>query len=317
LPLPSLKQIQNTATIVSLKVFLRAFQCLPRWCTQALFTALFPIAYFGIRHLAKICQKNLYLAYGEIKTLQEYQKMTRDCFYNMGCSMMDMLYFVKRPQQLKGITHLHGEEHLRQALAKNHGAVVVTAHLSNFPLMFLSLVSQGYKVNVVIRTMRNRDFSKFMYDLCALWGIRMIETFPQKSFIKESFAALRRNELLVILLDEVVPAEEGVLVPFFGTEVTRGMGPMLFYERVGSPSIPILIAQDEKKNFQIFIEPELKVETRFSPAENMKTNVAHLTKTIESYIRRYPSQWGGWLNKRWAAQHVSAAASSQAVLAEK
>lgn len=292
-------------------------QFLPRWFTQLIFAALFPFAYFGIRHLTRICHRNLHAAYGISKTFYDYEVMTKACFRNMGHAMLDMLYFVKRPQQLRARTHIHNEERLKQALGQGLGAVVVTAHLSNFPLMFLFLVSQGYKVNVVIRSMRDRDFGKFMYDLCALWGIRMIETFPQKTFIKESFAALRRNELLVILLDEVVPGDEGVRVPFFGMSVSRGTGPMLFHERVGSPVISILIAQDEKKHFQVFVEPSLDIVTQFSEPENMRKNIASLTSTLETYIKKYPTQWGGWLNKRWVAQTTSASDPSSVISAAK
>lgn len=278
------------------------FQCLPRWCTHAMFAVLFPVAYFGIRQLVGICRKNLYRVYGGSKTPKDYNAMTRSCFKEMGHAMLDMLYFVRRPKALKDITRIHGEDHLRDALDKQRGAVVVTAHLGNFPLMFLSLVSLGYKVNVVIRSMRDKEFSRFMYDLCALWGIRMLETLPQRTFLKEALTALHRNELLVILLDEVVPPQEGVQVSFLGTEVTRGTGPMLFHQRTGSDIIPMFIAQDVEKHFQIFIEPALKIEGGSDTQEIMRKHIAQLTQIMESYIRQYPTQWGGWLNKRWMSQ---------------
>jgi KDO2-lipid IV(A) lauroyltransferase len=171
--------------------------------------------------------------------------------------------------------------------------------------MFVSLVQKGYKVNVVIRSMRSEGFGKFMYDLCALWKINMIETFPQRHFIKETFAALKRNELLVILLDEVVPQEEGVMVDFFNSKVARGPGPLLFHERIGAPILPMFIAQDSEGHFDIFIEKPLNIEKRFSADENMMKNISALTSTIESFVRRYPAQWGGWLNKRWISQSVT------------
>lgn len=230
--------------------------------------------------------------------------MTWACFDNIGRSMMDLLYFVERPKELSKIVNIHNEESLIKVLQGNQGAIIATAHLGNFPLMFVSLVQKGYKVNVVIRSMRDEGFGKFMYELCALWKIKMIETFPQRHFIKEAFGALKRNELLVILLDEVVPREEGVLVDFFNSKVARGPGPLLFHERLGSPILPMFIAQDKEERFDIFIEEPLKVEKGFSVDENMVKNISTLTTIIETFVRKYPAQWGGWLNKRWISSRT-------------
>ena len=272
----------------------------PRWFIQMLMEAAFFAAYYGITNLKRICMKNLYLAYGEQKSQEEYRETTKRCFKNISHAMLDLLYFVERPKELSKIVEFAKEEHLQQALQLNRGIIAVTAHLGNFPLMFISLVQRGYKVNVLIRPMRNKDFSKFMFDLCAKWKINMIQTSPQKTFLKESLGALKRNELLFFLLDEVVPQGTGVPVNFFNTQVTRATGPLLFEERMGSHIVPIFIAQDDQKHFKISIEEPLVVEKQFDVQENNRRNIASLTNTIERFVRKYPFQWGGWLNKRWA-----------------
>jgi KDO2-lipid IV(A) lauroyltransferase len=306
LPSDSLKQFQNQLTITSLKIFLKLIQLLPRRCSQALFSGLFRIAYLYIHNLKNICRANLQFVYGQQKTADEYEIMVRACFDNIGRSMMDMLYFVERPKQLLKIVRIHHEERLKKTLEAQCGVIAVSAHLGNFPLLFLSLVRRGYRVNVVIRSMREKGFSKFMYDLCALWNINMIETFPQKHFIKETFSALRRNELLFILLDEVVPADEGVTVPFLGSYVTRGTGPMLFHDRLGAPVLPMFMIQDQEGAFDLFIEEPLSVQSTLSPEENTIKNITYLTGVIESFVQKYPTQWGGWLNKRWISSRAPA-----------
>ena len=164
----------------------------------------------------------------------------------------------------------------------------------------MSLVQKGYKVNVVIRTMRDENFGKFMYNLCDQWGIKMIQTSPGKQFLKESFGALRRNELLFFLLDEVVADENGVKVEFLNREVIRAKGPMLFFERTSSPILPMFIVKDDKKHFKIFIKKPFEIIKGGSPQDDMVKNIAGLTNIIEYYVSRYPFQWGGWFNKRWA-----------------
>jgi len=167
-------------------------------------------------------------------------------------------------------------------------------------LMFVALVQKGYKVNVVIRSMRDENFSKFMYRLCDQWGINMIQTSPAKQFVKKSFGALKRNELLFILLDEVVAKDNGVQVKFLNREVTRAKGPVLFFERTSAPVLPMFIVKDEHSHFKIFVEHPFDVDQGGSAQENMVSNIAGLTRIVERYVNRYPFQWGGWFNKRWA-----------------
>ena len=159
-------------------------------------------------------------------------------------------------------------------------------------------------MNVIIRPMRDKNFSVFMHELCARWGINMISTSPQKEFVKGCLGALKRDELLFILLDEVVPKEAGVMVEFFNSQVSRSIGPTLFYERMKSPIVPIFITKEEDGHFNIFIEQALEAEEGPNRDENRIRNISKLTQTIESFVKKYPLQWGGWLNKRWVSNNI-------------
>ena len=293
------KRFLNQFSIISLRFFLGVMRVLPRWCVQGFVGGLFSLAYLWIKGLKKICKKNLHVVYGENKTPEQYESTTRACFNNFGQSMIDMLYYVNRPQEFLEVFSLHGEDHLKKAQQKGSGVVCVTAHLGNFPLMFMGLVQRGYKVNVIIRPMRDKDFSKFMFGLSIKRGFTLIQTVPKKEFIKKTLACLKRNELLFILLDEVVPKDAGVDVDFLNCKVTRSVGPVLFHERIGSAIVPMFATKDENGRFNIFIEKEINVEKNFSSEENTIKNISALSRIIESFVKKYPLQWGGWLNKRW------------------
>ncbi len=282
----------------SLHIFRWTIAHLPLWFTSTILKGLFVIAIAGLKRQRKICQRNLQSVYLQSKTQQEYDAMTKACIRTIGYSMTDMLFYVDRPDRLNKIVDFEHEDRLKEAIAKGKGVIGVTAHLGNFPLLFLSLVQRGYKVNVIIRPMRNKTFSRFMFDLCAKWKINMIETYPAKAFLKETLGALKRNELLFILLDEAAKEETGLIVDFLNCQVSRAAGPMLFQQRTGAAVMPIFIVK-EGKRFRIFIEPALDVETKYGRDENDRRNISALTSVIESFVRKYPLQWGGWLNKRW------------------
>ncbi|MGE0269481.1 MAG: lysophospholipid acyltransferase family protein [Candidatus Omnitrophota bacterium] len=271
---------------------------LPRWFISFILNGLFFIALIGLKKQRGICLKNLRSVYGETKSPREYKALAAACIKNIGHSMTDLLYYVERPKQLSRLVTLEHEDRLIKALAQGKGVIAVSAHLGNFPLLFVSLVQRGYKINVIIRPMRNKTFSRFMFGLCEQWKINMIQTVPPRKFFKDSLSALRRNELLFILLDEEAKEEAGVEVDFLNSRVTRAAGPLLFHARTGSPILPVFVVKEDR-TFRIVIEEALNIEKALSPAENDIKNITALTRVIESYVQKYPVQWGGWLNKRW------------------
>jgi len=273
---------------------------MPRWIVELFMEGIFPIVFLATKELNRICMRNLQMVYGDSKDKRGYELIIKQYIKSIGYAMMDLLYYVQRPDELLKIVHFEHEDNLKKALGLGRGVIAVSAHLGNFPLMFVSLVQKGYKVNVVIRNMRDENFSKFVYRLCDQWGIRMIQTSPGKKFVRESLAALKRNELLFILLDEVVAKEDGVKVKFLNREVIRARGPVLFFERTSAPVLPMFIVKDEKKHFKVFIEQPFEIDKGNSVAVNMEKNIAGLTRIVERFVDQYPFQWGGWFNKRWA-----------------
>ncbi|MCA9406449.1 MAG: lysophospholipid acyltransferase family protein [Candidatus Omnitrophica bacterium] len=294
-----IRKVQSQAEIHSLKFLQWAVRYLPLWLLRGLMEVMFVLAYYGLGQLRKIGFNNLKQAYGSSKTDKECRAMTRSCIKNIGRSMVDMIYYAEHVEKFMGKVLMEGEQHLVDALEYKRGVIAVTAHMGNFPLMFLALVQKGYTVNVIIRPMRDTKFSKFMYKMCARWGINMIQTLPRRKFVTESLAALNRNELLFILSDEAVSEENGVPADFFNTKVFRTPGPMVFHDKTQSPMLPVFIAKEEKEMFRIYIQPPVNIEKYSSKDETIQKNINTLAYIIESFICQYPIQWGGWLNKRW------------------
>ena len=273
---------------------------LPRWCIAAFITPIYYVAYPFMGRMRAITMTNLRAVYGAEKDESALRKMTNTCLRRAGGLMIDMIYYVEHPQELTPRVVTHEEQRLREALDKGKGVIAVTAHLNNFPLMFVSLIQKGYKINVIIRPMRDPEFSKFMFGQCEKWGVHMIPTKPRREFIRETYGALQRKEILFIVLDEIPADDAGVPVTFFGKTVKRATGPLLFYRKFGSPILPMFITQDEQNRFHIHIEEEIKLEENGDPSELEARNMNTMNAVIEKYVRFYPEQWGGWFNKRWS-----------------
>ena len=300
-PTKNKRPLQKLWKMQSLHMAQWLMQYLPRWLITLILLPSFFIAFFFMGKLKKIAHINLQSVYGENDKEKNYSRMIKKSFFHIGHCMIDLLHFVDRPQKLMQHVQIHGEEHLKAALEQKRGVVAFSAHLNNFPLLFVALVQKGYPINVIIRTMRDVDFSLFMFNLCAKWNIHMIPTKPQKTLLRQSYKAIQNNEILFILSDEVAPENTGVSVPFFDHHVRRATGPLLYHKKFQSPILPIFICQDHNKKFHIHIEPEIKLVDKETSPDSDTQNIAHINTIIERYVRQYPTQWGGWFNKRWSS----------------
>ena len=157
------KSLQSRLMNGSLKFLEGAMGIIPRKLIDLFIEGIFPIVYLTTKGINQICYRNFQLVYGETKDQKKYELMTKRYIKSIGYAMMDLLYYVDRPKDLSKITLVENEDSLKEALKLGRGVIAVSAHFGNFPLMFVSLVQKGYKVNVVIRGMRDENFGKFMF----------------------------------------------------------------------------------------------------------------------------------------------------------
>jgi KDO2-lipid IV(A) lauroyltransferase len=65
----------------------------------------------------------------------------------------------------------------------------------------------------------------------------------------------------------------------------------------------VFIIRNQDNTHRIVIEPPLHIEEKATKEETILVNVARITKIIESYIRKYPEEWG-WIHRRWKSRPV-------------
>ena len=294
-----LRQFQQDLTVNTLVIFQWLVAHFPRKITFCLADILMTIAYPFLGRMRKIAATNLINYYRDEADTKFIRNMTKESLKNIGRSMIDMLYYVDRPQEFSKVVNVQGLEHLEKAMSQSHGVIAVTSHLGNFPLLFMTLVQMGFKVNVIIRPMRNPDFGNFMKRLTDKWGINMIETRPRKSFLRKSLQSLKNKELLFILLDEDYGDVGSVEVEFLRKKAAIALGPLLFHNRTQAPILSIFMAKQVDMTQKIIILPEINVTDDFDNQNEVAQSMRKIMEPIEDIIVQYPRQWGGWTNKRW------------------
>lgn len=274
---------------------------LPYSLVKGVTRVLIAIGFCVTIRLKQISRESLRIAFGQTKNKKEIEDIVRKCFDNFGKGMVELMYFMAHPAMIKEKVMIDGKEHLDRALQGGKGAILVSAHFGNFPLMLLRLAQEGYKINAIIRPARDAEIEKYFIRQRTQLGLNTIYSQPRKQCVDNAIRALRNNELVFIPLDQNFGNGAGVFVEFFGQQAATATGPVVFAQRTGAPILPMFIIRENDDDHRILIELPLVLEIRDSDEEMMRVNVAKITQLIEKYIRKYPHEWG-WMHRRWKSK---------------
>lgn len=248
----------------------------------------------------KIALESLDIAFGQEKSAAELEAISRDCFIFMAKGGVELLFLMDRPGLLKKSVVIEGRENLDKALSHGCGVILVSAHFGNFPLMMAKLSLEGYKIAGIMRAMRDTRVENIFLDKRNRLGIKTIYSQPRSTCVSNTLESLRRNEVVFIPLDQNF-GTAGVFVDFFGRKAATATGPVVLAQRTKAALIPCFILRQSDDTHKIICEPALDLETGKDSQETILINVQRLTGIIESYIRRYPAEWG-WIHRRWKSR---------------
>jgi KDO2-lipid IV(A) lauroyltransferase len=258
------------------------------------------MGYFFTPKQRKVALESLSIAFGQEKSRQEIEQIARECFMFLAKSGVELVFLMDRPSLLKRRVEIAGRENLDTALAKGRGVILVSAHFGNFPLMLARLSLEGYKTAGIMRFMRDARVEKVFVAKRNRLGIKTIYAQPRKACVENSLRCLRNNELLFVPIDQNFGAG-GVFVDFFGQKAATATGPVVLAQRTKATIIPCFILRQKDDTHKIIFEPPLTLEKGKTERETVITNIQRLTNIIESYIRKYPAEWG-WIHRRWKSK---------------
>ncbi len=258
------------------------------------------LAYVAARKQTNIALNSLNIAFGKEKTAQEIKNIAKGCFVDMGKGGVELMYLMDNPELIRKQVGLAHKEYLDAALAKGQGVILVSAHFGNFPLMLAKLSLEGYKTAGIMRYMRDARIEKFFLEKRTKMGVKTIYSQPRKECVENSIRSLRNNEIIFIPIDQNF-GEGGVYVNFFGTKAATATGPIVLARRTGAVLLPCFIVRQPDDMHKIVFEPALILEEGRDDKETILINIQKLTSIIESYIRKYPTQWS-WIHRRWKSK---------------
>ena len=230
-------------------------------------------------------------------TPEQARALIRKVYRNFGANLVEDLMMPKilRWRALDEFSEAEGIEHLRAALAKGRGAIVITGHFGNWELAGLAMAHFAGKAMAVARPMPNPLVEAHTLRWRERAGLTVAS---RRGALRRVVQYLRAGGCVGMLIDQN-QRSGGVFVPFFGKLAATVPSPARIALKY---HIPVLAGYTRRKgdgSFHCFhCDPPFDLIRTADHEADVLANTALFTRRIEDYIRQHPDQWF-WLHSRW------------------
>lgn len=221
--------------------------------------------------------------------------IARDSFKNLGISIVEIVkIYYGLGKKIINSVEIRGIQNYVKAKSKNKGIIFLTGHCGNWELMALAFGLKVDRVSVVARHQNNPYMNKIVEKIRSRFGNKVIY---KKGAVRQILSEMKKNKPVGILADQAVLKEEGYKIEFLGLPAWTTKLPALLARKTEAAIIPVFINRDGKRHV-INIHPEVSLSKESDSEKALYEDTENLTRFIEDYIEKYPSQWL-WIHRRW------------------
>jgi len=284
------------------KAFRGLVRTLPRPVCLSLGRGLGFLAYALDGRHRRLALSNLRTAFGDGMTGRARSRTARASFLHFGATLFDIFKLAGRGHaEVASRISVEGAENLRAALRQGKGALLFTAHFGNWEVGSVPIARMG-RLSVVARPLDNARLERELLAVRSRLGAEII----YKSWATRPILhALRRNEMVAILIDQNVLRDQAVFVDFFGKPAATTPALATFHLRTGAPLLPVFCVPGPPRGYRLKIHPPLRIRPEGDFGRDVLKITQVCTKIIEGEIRERPGLWL-WFHNRWKSRPAGA-----------
>jgi KDO2-lipid IV(A) lauroyltransferase len=162
--------------------------------------------------------------------------------------------------------------------------IVAVGHLGNNEAVGAALAQHGYPINVVADDSTFPELFEYLRRQREGWGVRII---PWRN-LRELFGALRRREILALLVDWGYRSD-GIPVRLFGAWTALPAGPAVLAAKTGAWIAPLAVRRTPRGRFRLEAGEPFEVPSG-DPA-SLQRATQRIADFLEAAVRAAPDQW--------------------------
>jgi KDO2-lipid IV(A) lauroyltransferase len=277
-------------------IIIKLVGILPRPLARAVAIFFAQIIYVLHFRLRRVGLRNLALAFPE-KSKSERARILRGEFTSLGRQLAEVCHFPKYTlENVNQVIVYDGFENYERAYARGKGVLFLTAHFGGWELSAFSHSMHGHWMHVVMRPMDNLYLDRLIRNYRTMHGNTTVD---KDDFIRGLLAAMKKGEVVGILMDTNMTPPQGIFVDFFGIPACTASGLARIALRTDAAVVPTFTIWDPVlRKYRLRFDPAVDLIRTDDNEADIITNTQLFTKIIEDYVRRYPDQWL-WVHRRW------------------
>lgn len=243
-----------------------------------------------MRRRARIVERNLQLCFPELNP-PERKRLARAHFCNLAESIGEVAFAWHHPDPLDhSVGTVEGIEHLQAARAGDHGALLVTAHVTCLELG-ARVLGRYVDGSGIYRPLRNPTLERMQNEGRARYANSMIAQDDVRAMVRR----LRDGGVLWYAPDQDPGRRRAAFAPLFGIEAATATG-MLDLARLGRARVvPMFPVKDAATGrIRVVIEPAFEA----FPSDDPAADLARFNEFIERHVRAAPATYW-WLHRRF------------------
>lgn len=248
-----------------------------------------------------IIKKNISLVFEKSLDDRQVTRFTKAVYGNLirlGAEVMKNGFLTKkmRCEELE----IRNFKVMEEALELGKGVLWLSCHLGNWEVGLVNLMDkkkelQG-KTTVIRKHLKPEWLHQMVMGRFHKAGIDVLT--PQWSSMKTVLKKLKKNEVVLFVLDQHASTESGTRTQFFGHEVQISKGLARIAVQTGSPVVPIFTWKERGRHVCYFGDPIPLAEGENKEEVIQKTTQLY-SLALEQAITHHPEQWFGWFHKLW------------------
>jgi lauroyl/myristoyl acyltransferase len=258
---------------------------LPLPLTRAMSVAAGELGYRFCRNRRVALQRNLNAITQDVN---QREGLSRSCFHNFLRMLHDFCDCAEsgnhRLNEL--MVERRGFEFLEAARRKGKGTLLITGHLGAWELGGMVLASDGFPVNVVTMAEPTNELNEWRQKYRQRFGIKTVTVGADKFAFVEIIQALRRNELVAMLVDRPY-FNSGIEVQFFGRPTLFSAAAARVWQHTQAAVIPAFVLQLEPGRYGCYAYPTIDM----TADQTLEQNSQRVADVFQAIIREFPEQW--------------------------
>lgn len=278
------------------KLFSSLVRITPQAALDKILSFVATLLFKASKKYQKVMRINLQIAFTDMSDA-EIKRIGKRTYLNF---LHNISGFIRRQNAdsdsiIKKITFIN-DEPLKEAIKEKKKIIFMTAHYGNWELLPLALTSKyNITMSVVGKALPSQKMQEILQKNREQFGIELID---KQGAMKAMIKALGKDRTVGLLVDHHTTINEGVIVHFFGKEVTQTMSASMLARKFDAIIFPVFLSSDDFHHHTLtFYDAIYPIKTEDSKADIQKMTQLQ-ADSIQKAITTKPDEWF-WLHQRW------------------